>query len=155
MTFSISKSFYKVLIWEDYNGYCCLTIEGMMPVYEYNCLSCLKKFELSLTYSEFDKLKASCPTCGSENVRRLIRSVRIARDDHARLAEMADPAKMSELEDNPRLLGRMMKDMRDQVGADDLPGEFDEVVNRLEMGQTTDEIEKDMPDLASTSSESA
>ncbi len=53
------------------------------------------------------------------------------------------------LDDDPRTLGKMMRDMREQVGADDLPGEFDEVVDRLEKGQSPDEIEKDLPELAS------
>jgi putative FmdB family regulatory protein len=124
----------------------------MMPVYEYRCLDCRKKFEFFRTFTEYESFIASCPICGSKNVNRLIRAVRLAHDDSSRLAEMADPANTSELEQNPRMLGRMMKDMRDQVGADDLPGEFDEVVDRLVDGQTPDQIENDLPDLASDTS---
>jgi hypothetical protein len=62
---------------------------------------------------------------------------------------MADPANLDALDQDPRALGRMMRDMREQAGADDLPGEFDEVVNRLEKGQSPEEIERDLPDIAS------
>jgi hypothetical protein len=41
----------------------------------------------------------------------------------------------------------MMREMKNEVGADDLPGEFDEVVSRLEKGQTPEEIERDLPEL--------
>jgi hypothetical protein len=38
--------------------------------------------------------------------------------------------------------------MKDELGATDLPGEFDEVVNRLEKGQSPDEIERDLSELS-------
>jgi hypothetical protein len=40
----------------------------------------------------------------------------------------------------------MMREMSSQVG-EDMGGEFNEVVGRLERGETPDEIEKSMPDL--------
>jgi hypothetical protein len=50
------------------------------------------------------------------------------------------------LEEDPRALGKMMRKMSQQVG-EDLPPEFDEVVGRLEKGQSPEEIERDLPDL--------
>jgi len=119
-----------------------------MPLYEYRCQDCHKKFDVRLTYAEYDSYVPACPNCTSLNVQRIIRRIRVATNDLSRLSEMADPANLDSLEDDPRKLGRMMRDMRDQVGADDLPGEFDEVVDRLEKGQSPDEIERDLPDLA-------
>jgi hypothetical protein len=40
----------------------------------------------------------------------------------------------------------MMRQMSDEMG-EDLGPEFDEVVDRLERGQSPEEIEKDLPDL--------
>jgi hypothetical protein len=40
----------------------------------------------------------------------------------------------------------MMRDMSREVG-EEMPAEFDEVVNRLEKGQTPDDIERELPDL--------
>lgn len=106
-----------------------------MPLYEYRCQDCRKKYEVRLSYSEYDTYTPVCPHCQSVNVQRIIRRIRVATNDLSRLSEMADPANLDALEDDPRKLGRMMREMRDQVGADDLPGEFDEVVDRLEKGQ--------------------
>jgi hypothetical protein len=41
----------------------------------------------------------------------------------------------------------MMRQMKDEVGADDMPAEFDEVVSRLEKGESPEDIERAMPDL--------
>jgi putative FmdB family regulatory protein len=121
-----------------------------MPVYNYRCQECRKKFEYRLTYAEYDSFSPVCPACRSKNIQRIIHPVRVATNDLARLSQMADPGNMAALEDDPRRLGKMMKDMREQVGADDLPGEFDEVVDRLEKGQTPDEIENELPELGSS-----
>jgi putative FmdB family regulatory protein len=120
-----------------------------MPVYDFRCQDCRKRYERFLTYTEYDNYSPVCPNCASKNVHRVIRAVRVSTNDISRLEQMADPENMAALEDDPRRLGKMMRDMREQVGADDLPGEFDEVVDRLEKGQSPDEIEHDLPDLGS------
>ena len=63
---------------------------------------------------------------------------------------MADPSKLAAMEDNPQVLGSMMRHMSDEIG-EEMPPEFDEVVNRLEKGQSPDQIEKELPDLADAS----
>lgn len=50
------------------------------------------------------------------------------------------------LEDDPRAMGQMMRKMSKQMG-EDLPPEFNEVVDRLESGQSPEEIESALPDL--------
>ena len=43
-----------------------------MPVYDYACQKCRKRFSKTLTISEYDKQKGSlkCPHCGSKKVER-------------------------------------------------------------------------------------
>ncbi len=48
-----------------------------MPLYEYRCLNCKKKFEIYATISEYDKLKVSCPACQSENIQRIFSRINI------------------------------------------------------------------------------
>lgn len=48
-----------------------------MPVYEYRCLNCKKRFEIYAPISEYDKLKPSCPNCQSENVQRIFGRINI------------------------------------------------------------------------------
>ena len=50
------------------------------------------------------------------------------------------------LEDDPKAMGHMMRKMGKEMG-EDMPPEFDEVVDRLESGQSPEDIEKSIPDL--------
>lgn len=52
------------------------------------------------------------------------------------------------LDDDPRTLGRVMKKMGKEMG-EELPAEFDEVVDRLEAGQSPEDIQSALPDLNS------
>jgi len=55
------------------------------------------------------------------------------------------------LEDDPQAMGRMMRKMGKEMGKE-MPPEFDEVVGRLEAGQSPEEVEQALPDLGSTES---
>jgi hypothetical protein len=50
------------------------------------------------------------------------------------------------LEEDPKAMGRMMRKMSREMG-EDLGPEFDEVVGRLEAGQSPEDIEKTIPEL--------
>jgi hypothetical protein len=76
----------------------------------------------------------------------LISHVRVAHNSNAHLAELADPANLDQMENDPRALGRAMKEMQGEVG-EEMGGEFNEVVDRLEKGQSPDEIDQAFPDL--------
>ena len=117
-----------------------------MPNKEFRCLDCQKKFEIFLSYAEYGNKPVTCPHCGSRNVNRKIGRIRVAHSEENRLESMADPANLAGLEDDPRSLGRMMKQMSSELG-EDMGPEFKEVVGRLESGESPDQIEKSMPDL--------
>ena len=117
-----------------------------MPDYEFRCLDCHRRFEIFFSYSDYGKSPVQCPHCKSMNVQRKIGRIRFARSDESRLENLADPSNLAGLEDDPKALGRMMRQMSAETG-EDIGPEFDEVVNRLEAGQSPDEIEKQMPDL--------
>ncbi len=121
-----------------------------MPFYDYRCLDCHQRFEVFLTYAEYGRRAVVCPRCQSKNVRRRIPRVRVAKSEESRIESLAgdfsDPAALEGLENDPQALGRMMRRMGRELG-EDLPPEFDEVVDRLEKGQSPEEIEKEIPDL--------
>jgi putative FmdB family regulatory protein len=117
-----------------------------MPTYPYRCLDCQKRFEIFLTYAEYGTAPVACPHCHSVNVMRRIGRVRFARSEESRLDSMADPSALEGLEDDPQAMGRMMRQMSREMG-EDMPPEFDEVVDRLEAGQSPEDIEKAIPDL--------
>lgn len=119
-----------------------------MPNYEFRCLNCRRRFEVFLSYSEYGTKSITCPHCKSDKIQRRIGRIRVARSSESRLESMADPGSLEGLEDDPRALGRMMREMSHEVG-EEMPPEFDEVVGRLEAGQSPDQIEQDLPDLGS------
>jgi len=121
-----------------------------MPTYPYRCLDCKRRFELFLTYAEYGSKPAACPHCASLNVQRRIGRVRFARSTESMLDDFSDPSSLEGLENDPRALGRMMRKMSQEMGGEageEIPPEFNEVVDRLEKGQSPEEIEKDLPDL--------
>jgi hypothetical protein len=63
-----------------------------------------------------------------------------------RLDDLSASGDLDGLEDDPKALGRMMREMSSEMG-EEMGPEFDEVVNRLEAGQSPEDIEKAMPDL--------
>jgi putative FmdB family regulatory protein len=117
-----------------------------MPTYEYRCKDCNQKFELILSYQEYENMPVTCSSCGSKNPERIIRPVRISRAEKARMDSLADPGVLDGIDDDPQALGKMMREMSRELG-EDMGSEFDEVVDRLEKGQTPEEIERDLPDL--------
>lgn len=120
---------------------------GDMPTYDFICNSCNQRFDLFLTFAEYGKTPVSCAHCNSKDVRRRMTKVRIARSDDSRMDSMADDFSGFEgMENDPQAMGRMMRKMGKEMG-EDLPAEFDEVVDRLESGQSPEEIEKAVPDL--------
>jgi putative FmdB family regulatory protein len=119
-----------------------------VPTYEYRCLDCRKRFEVFMTYAEYGTRAVTCLHCGSSNVQRRIGRVRVARSEESRLEDLADPSKLAGLEDDPKTLGRMMRQMSKEVG-EDLGDVFDEVVSRLEAGQSPEDIEREIPELGS------
>ena len=56
------------------------------------------------------------------------------------------------MDDDPKEMARMMKKMGNEMG-EELPPEFNEVVDRLESGQSPDEIEAAIPDLGGDDSD--
>ncbi|MBW1919278.1 MAG: zinc ribbon domain-containing protein [Deltaproteobacteria bacterium] len=43
-----------------------------MPVYEFRCEKCNKKFSLNMSISEYERTKFRCPKCKSTRVKQLI-----------------------------------------------------------------------------------
>jgi putative FmdB family regulatory protein len=117
-----------------------------MPTYDFICRNCGQRFEIFLSYSEYGSTTVRCVHCGSHNVRRRMTKVRLAKSEDSRMESLADDTALDGLEDDPQALGRMMKKMGKEMG-EDLPPEFDDVVDRLEAGQSPEDIEKAMPDL--------
>ena len=117
-----------------------------MPLYDFTCLSCSQRFDVQLSYSEYGKKAVACPHCGSNKVKRRVPRVRVKKSEESRFESLADPSALAGMEDDPKALGQMMRKMGNEMG-EELPPEFDDVVDRLEAGQSPEEIESALPDL--------
>ena len=123
-----------------------------MPTYDFICNNCNQRFDIFMTFAEYGSKPVICSHCNSKNVRRRMTKVRIAKSEENRMDSMADDFSGFEgLEDDPKAMGSMMRKMGREIG-EELPPEFDEVVDRLESGQSPEEIEKAVPDLGDASS---
>ncbi len=122
-----------------------------MPTYDYLCLTCRQRFDVCLSYSEYGVKKVTCSLCGSADVKRRLNRIRLLKSEESRMENMADDFSGFEgMEDDPQALGSMMRKMGKEMG-EDLPPEFDDVVGRLESGQSPEEIESALPDLGADS----
>jgi putative FmdB family regulatory protein len=118
-----------------------------MPTYDFICNDCHQRFDVFQTFAEYGKVPVTCTHCNSKNVRRRMTKVRVAKSEESRMESMTDDFSGFEgLEEDPQAMGRMMRKMGKEMG-EDLPPEFDEVVDRLEKGQSPKDIEKAIPDL--------
>ncbi len=121
-----------------------------MPLYDYTCQNCHKRFDVFMPFSEYGTRSIICPHCKSKNVRRGIPRVRVAKSEDSRMddlsSDFSDPSALAGLENDPPAMGRMMRKMGKEMG-EEMPPEFGEVVDRLEKGQSPEDIEKELPDL--------
>lgn len=123
----------------------------IMPVYEFRCLDCRRSVRLIMSFAEYDTAVPVCPHCNGRNLRRRIGRVAVAKSEDARMDAMMDDRALAGLdEDDPRSIGKFMRKMSQEMG-EDLGDEFNEVVERLESGESPDSIEDSMPDLGGDS----
>jgi putative FmdB family regulatory protein len=117
-----------------------------MPTYEYRCEQCRRRS--AYTVRGFNPPDApACLNCGSTQTRRVISRVAIMKSEEARLESLADPSGFGDVDENdPKSMARMMRKMGGEMG-EDMPPEFNEMVDRLEAGESPDAIEQSMGDV--------
>ena len=119
-----------------------------MPIYEYYCFDCKKRVSvLFRTMAAAEAGASACPECTGQRLRRLMSRLRVLRSEENRIESMAeDSALLSGLEqEDPQALAHFMRQMSDETG-EPLDEEMNEVVDRLESGESPDSIESSMPD---------
>jgi putative FmdB family regulatory protein len=120
-----------------------------MPIHEYRCHECGRRVSLLWrSFADMETKQPRCPRCGGSQLTRLVSRVAVVRSEDSRLDDLADPSALDGLDENdPKSLARWMRNMSQEMG-EDLGDEFDEVIDRLEAGQSPEDIEESMPDLA-------
>jgi putative FmdB family regulatory protein len=114
-----------------------------MPAYSFVCEKCGVRFSRQLSYEDYGAAQVTCPKCGASEVRRRIGRPRMLRGEGSDLASLDDPGDLAE---DPRAMARMMREMSSDMG-EELGPEFEEVVDRLDKGQSPEDIERELPDM--------
>lgn len=110
-----------------------------MPVYEYKCNGCHRRVSILLKGFSQPPPKV-CPRCGSKDLVRLISRVAILKSEESRLEELASPSSLGDVDEgDPRSVAQWMRKMGNAMGEDAGP-EFDEMVERMEAGETPEDM---------------
>ena len=125
-----------------------------MPTYEFRCQDCRRLVRLRMSFAEYETATAplsasapTCPHCQNQNLKRRIGRIALAKSEDARMDAMMDDSALASLDENdPQAIGQFMRKMSREMG-EDMGDEFNEVVDRLESGESPDSIEDAMPDL--------
>ncbi len=127
-----------------------------MPAYDYRCKDCRRRFTLSYkSIAAYTAATPQCPKCHSTNLTRIIRRVQVLHSDESRLDALEGMADLDNLENaDPQALGAVMRKMSSEMG-EDLGPEFNEVVGRLEAGESPEAIENKMGDALDTAGDGA
>lgn len=106
-----------------------------MPIYEYRCRKCSKKFSV-LTLRVSERIAPECSKCGSRAADRLMSRFSMPKSEEARLDGLAEPSNLSGLDENdPKSVARWMRKMGREMG-EDLGGEdMDEMLDEIERGE--------------------
>lgn len=96
-----------------------------MPVYEFRCLSCKAKFAtlIGMTAEPDDE---RCPKCGSTETKRLVSRFARARNEDARIDELADRVETMSEPDSPGAMRRLVRDMGKAMD-EDMADEMEEM----------------------------
>lgn len=124
-----------------------------MPDYDFRCKACSHEFTLTFDSIEaVDAAEPRCPRCQSLELSRVIRQVAVLTSEEARLERLSDPSRLAGLEDDPRTMGRLMREMVGEMGEDAGP-EMVEAIERLEAGESLESVEQSL--AADSGSEAA
>ncbi|MDW8106521.1 MAG: zinc ribbon domain-containing protein [Armatimonadota bacterium] len=95
-----------------------------MPIYEYRCLSCRKRFSKLLGIAERDNPQL-CPHCGATNSKRLVSRVARLRTEDQMLDDLADAMEFAGDPDDPQTMRHFLREM--SAAMDEDPHEMEEL----------------------------
>jgi putative FmdB family regulatory protein len=108
-----------------------------MPVYEFACNACGAPVSLFVR-SMSTAASGTCTRCGSSDLRRVVSRFAVLRPGGG-LDSLDDDSFLSGLDENdPKAMAAWARRMQREMG-DDAGPEFDEMVDRLERGQSLDD----------------
>jgi putative FmdB family regulatory protein len=107
-----------------------------MPLYEYRCQECERKFTY-LVGMIADNPDPKCPRCGSKELKKLISRVARVRSEDEMLDSLTDPSKIGDLDDPAglrRWARQMGKELSGEMG-EDISEELEEMIEAEARGE--------------------
>lgn len=110
-----------------------------MPLYEYRCRQCRRRFTLLLSIAERDEPQ-TCPHCGAQGSQRLVSRVARLRTEDQMLDDLADRLEMAGDPDDPRTMRSFLREM--SAAMDEDPTEM-EALFEEEMSESSEIADSD------------
>ncbi len=110
-----------------------------MPVYEFRCLDCQKKFS-DLVGMTADSSDSKCPSCGSSRNTKLVSRFARYRSEDDRVDALADQVETMGEPDSPRAMREMVREMGKAMD-EDMSDEMEEMFEADMDGELTDDEE--------------
>lgn len=111
-----------------------------MPLYEYRCRECDKKF--TFLYGVIaDNTDPQCPRCESRNLTKLMSRVRRLRSEDEVMDSLADPDRLGD-PDDPVAMRRWARKMGRELGSEmgeDFSEELEEMIEAEARGELDEE----------------
>lgn len=107
-----------------------------MPIYEFGCADCRRRTSVFVR-SISSPVTATCEHCGSKRLVRLMSKFAVHRAGGG--SSDGDDGMPDIDENDPRAVARWARQMSDETG-EDLGPEFDEMVGRMEAGESPDDV---------------
>jgi putative FmdB family regulatory protein len=110
-----------------------------MPIYEYRCRKCGKRFSV-LTLRVSEAVDPTCTKCGSHSADRLMSRFAMPKSEEARLEALSNPSSLGDLDENdPKSVARWMRKMGKEMGEEFGDADFDEMMEGMEGGAAGEE----------------
>ncbi|CUU10833.1 MAG: zinc ribbon domain-containing protein [Fimbriimonadales bacterium] len=106
-----------------------------MPLYEYRCGACRKRFVKLLSVAQRDDPQ-TCPFCGHHETKRLVSRVARLRTEDQMLDDLADTLEFSGDPDDPATMRRFMREM--SAAMDEDPHEMEAMFEEELAGESAD-----------------
>jgi putative FmdB family regulatory protein len=111
-----------------------------MPLFEYTCRACAKRFTFLSGVVQDEKLPR-CPRCGGEDLQKLMSRCARGRDDDARMDSLGESLDDGRLDD-PKALRRFAREMSREIEAETgetLQDDFEELAEEQSTSHSSNE----------------
>jgi putative FmdB family regulatory protein len=108
-----------------------------MPVYEFACNACGASVSVFVR-SMSSPVAGKCGRCGSTDLRRLISKFAVV--SHKTNLEQLSDTDFESIADDPQAAAAWARQMRSEMGGDQLGPEFDEMIEHLDRGESLNDL---------------